>query len=60
MINFKYEYYKTKEEIIKLIQHDKGYCIQQTVYSTYHDAITQINFSKRVIRSNIKMYEVEE
>ena len=60
MINFKYEYYKTKEEIIKLIQQDEGYCVQQTVYSTYHDAITQVNFSKKIIRSNIKLGEQTE
>jgi hypothetical protein len=53
MIKFTYEYYKTKEEIIKFIQEDEGHCTQQTVYSTFHDAITQINFTKLIIRSNI-------
>jgi hypothetical protein len=55
MINFKYEYYSTKEEIIKLIQDDEGKCTQQSVYSTFHDALTQINFTKKIIRSNIKI-----
>jgi hypothetical protein len=53
-MNFKYEYYLTKEEIIKFIQKDEGKCTQQCVYSTFHDALTQINFTKRIIRSNIK------
>ena len=52
---FKYEYYETKEEIIKFIQEDEGHCIQQSVYSTFHDALTQINFTKKIIRSNIKI-----
>ena len=55
MKNFTYEYYETKEEIIKLIQDDECKCTQQSVYSTFHDALTQINFTKRVIRSNIRI-----
>ena len=51
--NFTYEHYETKEEIIKFIQQDEGNCVQQSVYSTFHDALTQINFTKRIIRSNI-------
>lgn len=53
MVNFRYEYYETKEEIIKFVQEDEGKCTQQTVYSTFHDAITQINFTEKVIRTNI-------
>ena len=55
MVEFKYEYYPTKEEIIKLIKQDEGNCVQQSVYSTYHDALTQINFTKKVIRTNLKI-----
>jgi len=51
---FKYEYYETMEEIRKHIQEDEGYCTQQVCYSTFHDCLTQINFTKKVIRSNIK------
>jgi hypothetical protein len=57
MITFTYEYYPTKEEIIKLIQEDEGRYTQQTVYSTFHDAITQINFTKKIIRSNIERFK---
>ena len=52
-MKFKYEYYPTKEEIIKHIQNDEGNCIQQSVYSTFHDALTQINFTSMIIRTNI-------
>ena len=55
MIDFRYEYYETKEEIIKHIQEDEGHCVQQSVYSTFHDALTQINFTKKIIRSNIRV-----
>jgi len=55
MITFKYEYYETMEEIRKLIQEDEGKCTQQVVYSTFHDCLTQINFTKRIIRSNKKI-----
>ena len=55
MQNFTYEYHPTKEIIIRFIQADEGNCIQQSVYSTFHDALTQINFTKKIIRSNIKI-----
>ena len=51
---FIYEYYPTMEEIRKLIQEDEGCCIQQVCYSTFHDCLTQINFTKRIIRSNLR------
>jgi len=31
-----------------------GKCTQQVCYSTFHDALTQINFTKRIIRSNLQ------
>jgi hypothetical protein len=54
-IKFEYEYYKTLDEIRKHIQEDEGHCVQQVVFSTFHDALTQINFTKRIIRSNIRI-----
>lgn len=50
---FKYEHCDTMEEVRKHIQEDEGYCIQQCCYSTFHDCLTQINFTKKVIRSNL-------
>jgi hypothetical protein len=52
-INFTYEHYETMEEIRKFIQDDEGHCTQQVCYSTFHDCLTQINFTKKVIRSNL-------
>ncbi len=54
-LTFKYEYYDTIEEIIDFIRQDEGHCTQQSVYSTFHDALTQINFTKRIIRTNVKI-----
>jgi len=51
--DFKFEYYETMEEIRKFIQQDEGNCVQQVCYSTFHDCLTQINFTKRIIRSNL-------
>jgi len=53
-IVFTYEYYPTIEDVRKHIQEDEGHCTQQVSYSTFHDALTQINFTKKVIRSTIK------
>lgn len=53
-MTFKYEYYENIEDIIEFIRQDEGHCVQQSVYSTFHDALTQINFTKRIIRSNIR------
>jgi len=55
-MNFKYIYYKTQEEVRKHIQEDEGSCVQQVCYSTFHDALTQINFTNKIIRTNLKIY----
>ena len=55
MKTFEYEYYKTMEEVRKHIQEDEGHCTQQVCYSTFHDCLTQINFTKRIIRSNLRI-----
>lgn len=56
-MNFKYEYYKTLEELRKFIQQCEGHHAQQVAYSTFHDALTQICFGCKKIRSNIYIYE---
>ena len=53
MKEFRYEHYETMEEVRKFIQTDEGHCVQQCCYSTFHDCLTQINFTDRVIRSNL-------
>jgi hypothetical protein len=51
--NFKFEHYETMEEIRKFIQQDEGHCVQQVAYSSFHDCLTQIDFTKKIIRSNL-------
>jgi hypothetical protein len=52
---FKYEYIEKMEELREIIKQDEGHCVQQVAFSTFHNALTQINFTKRIIRSNIKI-----
>jgi hypothetical protein len=52
-IVFRYEHYDTMQEVRKHIREDEGHCTQQAIYSTFHDALTQINFTDKVIRSTI-------
>lgn len=52
--SFTFQHCDTQEEVRKYIQEDEGHCTQQVCYSTFHDALTQINFTKRIIRSNLK------
>ena len=52
---FKFEYVQTQEEVREKIQRCEGVHIQQAIYSTFHDALTQICFGCKKIRSNILM-----
>jgi hypothetical protein len=52
---FKYEYIPTQEEVRRCVQACEGHHVQQVCYSTFHDALTQICFTERVIRSNIRI-----
>jgi hypothetical protein len=49
-----YEFIESQEEIRKHIQNCEGKHTQQAVYSTFHDALTQICYGCKKIRSNIK------
>jgi len=51
---FTYEYIETMEEVRKHIQQCEGKHSQQVAYSTFHDALTQICFGCKMIRSMIK------
>lgn len=57
MITFIYEYKKTQDEVKKHIRECEGKHSQQVAYSTFHDALTQICFGCKKIRSNIKVLE---
>ena len=53
-MKFQYEHYKTQEDVRKHIRDCEGKHIQQAIYSTFHDALTQVCFGCKKIRSNIK------
>lgn len=50
---FDLERYKTQEEVRKHIQQCEGKHTQQAVYSTFHDALTQVCYVCRVIRTSL-------
>jgi len=47
------EHLENQEEVRKHIKECEGKHIQQVIYSTYHDALTQICFGCKKIRSNL-------
>ncbi len=51
---FTYEYVPKMEDVRSHIQKCEGTHTQQAIYSTYHDALTQLCFGCKVIRSTIK------
>jgi len=54
-IVLEYEYIEKQEDIRKHIQECEGKHTQQAIYSTFHDALTQICFGCKKIRSNLKV-----
>ena len=54
---FEYEYLETVEEVRNHIQSCEGKHTQQAIYSTFHDALTQVCFGCRAIRSTIIIFE---
>ena len=53
-MKFEYEYFKTMDEIRHHIQNCEGKHTQQAIYSTFHDALTQVCFGCQRVRSTIK------
>ncbi len=53
-MQFTYEYIPKMEDVRKHIQDCEGHHTQQAMYSTFHDALTQICFGCKMIRSTIK------
>ena len=51
---FEYEYIKSKEELIKIIEDCEGKHVQQAVFSTFHSGLTQVCFGCKKVRSTIK------
>jgi hypothetical protein len=54
-MQFEYEYIEKIEDVRKHIQECEGKHTQQAIYSTFHDALTQVCFGCRKIRSTIKI-----
>lgn len=53
-IQFDYEHIEKQEDVRKHVQACEGRHTQQCMYSTFHDALTQICFGCKKIRSTIK------
>ena len=57
---FEYEYCKTQEEVRRNIRNCEGRHTQQAIYSTFHDALTQVCFGCKKVRSNVFVGEKYE
>jgi hypothetical protein len=53
-MNFKYEYWESKNDLMKQIDECEGKHTQQAIYSTFHSALTQVCFGCKKIRSTIR------
>ena len=60
MITFEYEYIPSQEEVRQYIQGCEGNHTQQAIYSTFHDALTQICYGCLKVRTTILRNEDEE
>lgn len=56
-MQFDYEYLSTIEEVREQIQKCEGHHMQQVAYSTFHDALTQICYGCKKIRTNLYLGE---
>jgi len=52
-VYFEYEYLPTMDEVREQIRKCESFHTQQAIYSTFHDALTQVCFNCRKIRSTI-------
>lgn len=50
-----FEYIESQEEVRKNIKNCEGRHTQQAIYSTFHDALTQVCYGCLKIRSNIRI-----
>jgi hypothetical protein len=50
---FEYEYIEKQEDIRTHIQNCEGNHTQQAIYSTFHDALTQVCYGCMKVRSTI-------
>lgn len=54
-MTFEYEYIEKMEDVRKHIQECEGRHTQQAIYSTFHDALTQICYGCMKVRTTIKL-----
>ena len=52
-MTFTYEYIENQEDVRKHIQECEGKHTQQAIYSTFHDALTQICYGCLKVRTTI-------
>ena len=53
METFELENYETQEEVREHIQECEGKHCQQVAYSSFHDALTQVCYGCKKIRTNL-------
>jgi hypothetical protein len=54
-IYFEYQYLPTIEDVHQKIIKCEGIHSQQVSFSTFHNALTQVCFTERKIRTNLKI-----
>lgn len=52
-LTFEYEFIEEQEEVRRHIKQCEGRHTQQAIYSTFHDALTQVCFGCKRIRSSV-------
>jgi len=52
-MNFQYEHFNTQQEVRIHIRQCEGRHTQQAIYSTFHDALTQICYGCLKVRTTI-------
>lgn len=56
-MTFNFEYIYKMEDVRKQIKQCEGQHAQQVAYSTFHDALTQVCYGCKKIRSSIRIYD---
>lgn len=56
-MKFNYKYIPHQEEVRDYIKQCEGFHTQQAIYSTFHDALTQICYGCKMIRTTIYQHE---
>ena len=57
--NMNYEHFGTMEAVRKHIQDCEGRHTQQAIYSTFHDALTQVCYGCKKVRTTILISDLK-